>query len=170
MWPTLPPFLSLYNWCIRLALSVQPPAHAGSSFAEFTTLKMEAIRSSETSVHTITTWNYTAPHHRKRHSSTFGEDYKLWLCSQISSSLLLFALSYLQLFSSASGSQTRVYSYFWVTDPVPIPQFISIPANVYFNSNTVGSVGTGALYERGRSDKIEVFHLFFRLLEVCTGS
>jgi hypothetical protein len=31
---------------------VAPPAHAGSSLADFSTLKMEAIRSSETSVHT----------------------------------------------------------------------------------------------------------------------
>jgi hypothetical protein len=30
---------------------MQPPAHAGSSLADFSTLKMEAIRSSETSVH-----------------------------------------------------------------------------------------------------------------------
>jgi hypothetical protein len=34
---------------------LQPPAHAGSSLADFSTLKMEAIRSSETSVHTIST-------------------------------------------------------------------------------------------------------------------
>jgi hypothetical protein len=32
--------------------SLQPPAHAGSLFANFSTLKMEVIRSSETSVHT----------------------------------------------------------------------------------------------------------------------
>jgi hypothetical protein len=31
--------------------SLEPPAHAGSSLADFSTLKMEAIRSSETSVH-----------------------------------------------------------------------------------------------------------------------
>jgi hypothetical protein len=31
--------------------SLQPPAHAGSSLAYFSTLKMEAIRSSEMSVH-----------------------------------------------------------------------------------------------------------------------
>jgi hypothetical protein len=36
-----------------LACSLQPPAHAGSSLANFSTLKMEAICSSETSVHTI---------------------------------------------------------------------------------------------------------------------
>jgi hypothetical protein len=32
--------------------SLQPPAHAGSSFAHFSALKMEAILSSETSVYT----------------------------------------------------------------------------------------------------------------------
>jgi hypothetical protein len=36
-------------------LSLQPPAHAGSSLADFSALKMEAIRSSETSVHTRST-------------------------------------------------------------------------------------------------------------------
>jgi hypothetical protein len=36
-------------------LSLQPPAHAGSSLADFSTPKMEAIRSSETSVHTRST-------------------------------------------------------------------------------------------------------------------
>jgi hypothetical protein len=38
--------------------SLQPPAHAGSSLADFSTLKMEAIRSSETSVHTRYTLRY----------------------------------------------------------------------------------------------------------------
>jgi hypothetical protein len=36
-------------------LSLQPPAHAGYSFADFSTLKMEAIRSSEMSVYTRST-------------------------------------------------------------------------------------------------------------------
>jgi hypothetical protein len=36
-------------------LSLQPPAHAGSSLADFSTLNMEAIRSSETSGHTRST-------------------------------------------------------------------------------------------------------------------
>jgi hypothetical protein len=40
--------LGVFDWW----LSLQPPAHAGSSLADFSTLKMEAIRSSETSVHT----------------------------------------------------------------------------------------------------------------------
>jgi hypothetical protein len=35
--------------------SLQPPAHAGSSLADFSTLKMETISSSETPVHTRTT-------------------------------------------------------------------------------------------------------------------
>jgi hypothetical protein len=38
--------------CCVNRLSLQPPAHAGSSLADFSTLKMEAIRSSETPVHT----------------------------------------------------------------------------------------------------------------------
>jgi hypothetical protein len=36
-------------------LSLQPPAHVGSSIADIFTLKMKAIRSSETSVHTRST-------------------------------------------------------------------------------------------------------------------
>jgi hypothetical protein len=43
--------LGVFDWW----LSLQPPAHAGSSLADFSTLKMEAIRSSETSVHTRST-------------------------------------------------------------------------------------------------------------------
>jgi hypothetical protein len=39
----------------RKSASQEPPAHAGPSLADFSTLKMEAIRSSETSVHTIST-------------------------------------------------------------------------------------------------------------------
>jgi hypothetical protein len=38
-----------------LTAVIQPPADAGSSLADFSTLKMDAIRSSETSVHTRTT-------------------------------------------------------------------------------------------------------------------
>jgi hypothetical protein len=42
--------------CVILVLTdVQPPGHNGSSLADFSTLKMEAIRSSETSVNTRTT-------------------------------------------------------------------------------------------------------------------
>jgi hypothetical protein len=39
----------------RARNQLQPPAHAGSSLADFTTLKMEAIPSSEMSVHTRST-------------------------------------------------------------------------------------------------------------------
>jgi hypothetical protein len=35
--------------------NLQPPAHAGSSLADFSTMKMEAISSSETSVHATST-------------------------------------------------------------------------------------------------------------------
>jgi hypothetical protein len=35
--------------------SLQPPAHVGSSLVDFSTLKIEAIRSSETPVHTRST-------------------------------------------------------------------------------------------------------------------
>jgi hypothetical protein len=38
-------------WDVALC-NLQPPAHTGSSLADFSTLKMEAIRSSETSVKT----------------------------------------------------------------------------------------------------------------------
>jgi hypothetical protein len=50
--PSLPVLIQLvvFDW----QLSLQPPAHVGSSRADFSTLKMEAIRSSETSVHTKT--------------------------------------------------------------------------------------------------------------------
>jgi hypothetical protein len=38
-----------------LSRCLQPPAHAGSSLADFCTLKMEAIRSSKTSVYKVFT-------------------------------------------------------------------------------------------------------------------
>jgi hypothetical protein len=41
---------------------LQPPAHAGSSHADFSTLKMEAICSSETSVHTRSTRRHIPEH------------------------------------------------------------------------------------------------------------
>jgi hypothetical protein len=44
----------VFDWWLNL----QPPDHAGSSFVDFSTLKMEAIRSSETSVHTRSTWSH----------------------------------------------------------------------------------------------------------------
>jgi hypothetical protein len=45
-------------WNLCKGCSLQPPAHAGSSLADFYTLKMETIRSSETSVYTISTRRY----------------------------------------------------------------------------------------------------------------
>jgi hypothetical protein len=36
----------------------EPPAHAGSSLTDFSILMIEAIRSSETSVHTRSTWRH----------------------------------------------------------------------------------------------------------------
>jgi hypothetical protein len=42
--------------CVRFwAFGLQSPAHAGSSLADFSTLKMEAIRSSETSLNARST-------------------------------------------------------------------------------------------------------------------
>jgi hypothetical protein len=38
---------------------MQPPTHADSSLADFSTLKMEAILSSETSIYTISTRRHT---------------------------------------------------------------------------------------------------------------
>jgi hypothetical protein len=50
------PCRSCVNWCFRgMYRHLQPPAHSGSSLMYFSTLKMEAIRSSETSVHTRST-------------------------------------------------------------------------------------------------------------------
>jgi hypothetical protein len=39
----------------RIVSSLQPPAHVGSSLADFSTLKMKAMGTSETSVYTRTT-------------------------------------------------------------------------------------------------------------------
>jgi hypothetical protein len=46
--------MGVFNWW----LSLQPLAHAGVSLVDFSTLKIEAIRSSETSVHTRSTWRH----------------------------------------------------------------------------------------------------------------
>jgi hypothetical protein len=47
---------------------MQPPAHAGSSLADFSTLKMEAILSSETSVHTRSRTRHHIPEDGILHS------------------------------------------------------------------------------------------------------
>jgi hypothetical protein len=44
-------YLGVFDWL----LSLQPPAHAGYSLADFSILKMEEIHSSETSVQTRST-------------------------------------------------------------------------------------------------------------------
>jgi hypothetical protein len=44
--------------CLWLALSLQIPAHAGSSLVISFTPKIEAIRSSETSINKISTWRH----------------------------------------------------------------------------------------------------------------
>jgi hypothetical protein len=57
---------------------LQPPPHAGSSLAEFSTLKMKAMHSSETSVHTRTT-----RHHIKENGilhSNRRENLKSYIC------------------------------------------------------------------------------------------
>jgi hypothetical protein len=46
----------------RLHLQSEPPAHAGTSLADFSTLKMETIRSSESSVHQRITWRHIPEH------------------------------------------------------------------------------------------------------------
>jgi hypothetical protein len=50
-----PLFLAIIRDCV----SEQPPAHAVSSLADFSTLKMETIRSSELSIHTRSTRHHT---------------------------------------------------------------------------------------------------------------
>jgi hypothetical protein len=50
--------LGVFDWW----LSLQPPAHAGSSAADFSTLRMQTIRSSETSVHTRSTRRHLLLH------------------------------------------------------------------------------------------------------------
>jgi hypothetical protein len=52
------PALKIAENGLQTDLSLLTPAHAGSSFADFSTLKMEAIHSSETSVHTRSTRRY----------------------------------------------------------------------------------------------------------------
>jgi hypothetical protein len=53
--------LSLFLYkagCFRLRLSLQPPADFSSPLADFSTLKMETIRSSETTADAISTQRY----------------------------------------------------------------------------------------------------------------
>jgi hypothetical protein len=55
--------------------SLQPPAHAGYSLADFSTLKIEAIRSSETSVHTRSTRRHI-PEDGILHVYSFSDKFK----------------------------------------------------------------------------------------------
>jgi hypothetical protein len=56
MWPTLPLAILIQLVIFDWWLSLQPPAHAGSPLADFSILKMEVIRSSETSVNARSTY------------------------------------------------------------------------------------------------------------------
>jgi hypothetical protein len=56
-------------------------AHAGSSFANFSTLNMEAIRSSETSVYTISAWRHIPEDgilHQKSHCRLMWPEFELY--------------------------------------------------------------------------------------------
>jgi hypothetical protein len=75
----------------------QPPAHAGSSLVDFSTLKMEAIHSSETSVHTKSTRRHIPEdgilhsHHRgnlKSYKFSFVTVPKYLNCATFSKDLL----------------------------------------------------------------------------------
>jgi hypothetical protein len=71
----------MYQWFLEGAderLSLQPPAQAGSSLADFYTLKMEAIRSSETPVHTKSTRHHIPKHGILR--SHLRENLKPYIC------------------------------------------------------------------------------------------
>jgi hypothetical protein len=59
------------NFMLGVSASLHPPAHAGFSLADFSTLKMKAIRSSETSVHTRSTRRYI-PENGTLHSHRRG--------------------------------------------------------------------------------------------------
>jgi hypothetical protein len=51
---------------------LQLPAHAGSSLSDFSTLKMEAIRSSETSVQSTTSTRRHTPEYGILHKNMFA--------------------------------------------------------------------------------------------------
>jgi hypothetical protein len=63
----------------------QPPAHTGSSLADFSTLKMEAIRSSETAVQSTRSTRRHIPEdgilqsHRRENLKSYIHDSKLLL-------------------------------------------------------------------------------------------
>jgi hypothetical protein len=62
--------------------SLQTPAHAGYSLSDFFTLKIEAIRSSETLVHTRSTWRHIPEdgilnNHRRENLKSYIKKYVL---------------------------------------------------------------------------------------------
>jgi hypothetical protein len=85
MWPILPPSLFLYScFSFDWQLSLQPPTHAASLHSDFSTLKMDAIRSSETSVHTrrtrrhIPEYDILHSHRRENLKSETVCRYAIW--------------------------------------------------------------------------------------------
>jgi hypothetical protein len=80
-----------------LLLSLQPHAHAGSSLADFSALKREAIRSYETSVHTRSTRRHIPEdgvlHSHGRENLRSYEPNYIWVRLQIVNSnlIILFA-------------------------------------------------------------------------------
>jgi hypothetical protein len=90
MWPTRPHFLSLYSWL--LSTGTQSAATCSRWFLArgFSILKMEAIRSSETSVCTRTTWR-----HIPKNAFFIGTTFQplLFLLSIADHKTLLFVLN-----------------------------------------------------------------------------
>jgi hypothetical protein len=74
----------LFRVRVRLAASPQLPAHAGSSLAYCTTLKMEATRSSDTSVQSTTS--------TRRHTPKYGNFQRSHRRENLKSYILLFRL------------------------------------------------------------------------------
>jgi hypothetical protein len=75
----------------------QLPAHAGSSHADFYTLKMEAIRTSETSVHSPTTTRRHTPEddilHSHRHENLKSYNIVIISCYSLLSQTILVTLN-----------------------------------------------------------------------------
>jgi hypothetical protein len=89
-------------------LSLQPPAHAGSPIADFSTLKMEAIRSSETSGDTRSTQRHI-PEDDILHSHR---------CESLKSYKIIFALHFLVctcLYHISRKSAEQFWSVMWQT-------------------------------------------------------
>jgi hypothetical protein len=61
-----------------------PPVHAGSSLADFSTLKIEAIRSSETSVHTRSTRRHIPENGILQYEVLFATSSIAFVCNLVS--------------------------------------------------------------------------------------